>query len=125
MSSDISHIYGDDLQIDAKGGLAIAEDADLGIQRILRRLMTNPFGYVWSLDYGGGVAAFLGHPAAARRIESVVRSQMYLEASVAQVPPPKIRVSAQADGSVVVAIRYADASSGTAVALTLPVSANP
>lgn len=119
---DISHVYGDDLQIDAKGGLEIADGSDLGIQRILRRLLTNQFGYIWSLDYGGGIAAFLGHPAATRRIESVVRSQMFLEAAVAQVPPPIVRVKSQPDGTVIVSIRYTDANTNTGVSLSLPVT---
>lgn len=121
MASDISHVYGEDLTVDATGDLAVSDGSQLGVERILRRLLTNPGGYIWSLSYGGGLAAFLGHPAAANRIAAVVRSQMFLEAAVAKTPAPVINVKVQPDSTVIVNIRYADADTGSGVSLSIPV----
>lgn len=120
--SDLSHVYGEDLTVDATGDLAIAQGSELGTQRVLRRLLTNPGSYIWSLDYGGGLATFLGHPAVANRMSAITRAQMFLEAAVARTPTPAIKVQAQPDGTVIISVRYADAATNTGVSLTLPIT---
>lgn len=110
--ADIFHQFGADLAISPTGDLATATGATLTQQRVLRRLLTNSGDYIWNLDYGAGLARFVGQPASATRIAAVIRSQIFKEASVARTPEPLIDVQSGSSGTVTVHIRYADASTG-------------
>ena len=110
---DLSHLYGADLAVGAGGDLATvdatrarpaARAAAAADQS--RRLSLEPFGY------GAGLGQFVGQPANAARIRSVIRSQIFQEAAVARSPEPTIDVAVAPDGAVTVAIRYADATTG-------------
>lgn len=118
---DLSHEFGADIAAGPGGDLALAADAALGRQRLLRRLLTNPGDYIWQPDYGAGLGRFVGQPAAAARIRAVVRSQVFRERSVARTPEPAIEVQAGEDGRVFVSIRYADADSGETLGLSFRV----
>lgn len=118
--ADISHAFGSDLQVDATGDLLVSSGSQLGQERVLRRLMSNPQSYIWSPDYGAGLARFLGEPAAEDRIAAIIRSQMRLEAAVARIPPPAVTVSVDPAGVVTATIRYVDAETGDPVSLALP-----
>lgn len=120
---DISHLYGGDLALAAGGDLATVAATPLGQQRVLRRLLTSPGDYLWNPAYGAGLGRFVGQPANAARIRSVIRSQMFQEAAVARTPAPVIDVAAQPDGSVTVAILYADATTGATQTLSFTVGA--
>lgn len=112
---DMWHEWGTDLSTGPKGDLAIADGQTLGQQRILRRLLTNPGDYIWHLDYGGGLGAFVGQPAVASQVASVARTQMFLEQAVARTPDPLIAVDASGaagSGSIFVQIQYTDAAQG-------------
>ena len=119
--ADLYHQMGDDLAVDATGDLLTASDVQMTQQRILRRLLTPAGSYLWQLDYGGSLPAFVGHPVNARRIEAVIRAQMLLEDGVANVPVPRVNVLSQPDGSVIASLRYADAQTGETIILTCPV----
>ncbi|MGI4941880.1 MAG: hypothetical protein ACRYHQ_15185 [Janthinobacterium lividum] len=82
---------------------------------MLRRLLTNPLGYIWQPTYGAGLPAFVGQPAQQDRIAAIARAQMFLEAAVAQSPAPVIAVTPYPDGTVSLAISYVDAQSGGGV----------
>jgi phage baseplate assembly protein W len=87
----------------------------LGQQRVLRRLLTNPDEYIWQLDYGAGLARFIGQPVSTSQIRAVIRSQIFKEASVARQPEPLIDVQVSpggATGTVYVHVRYVDAETG-------------
>jgi hypothetical protein len=71
--ADISHIPGNDLLVDATGDIATSDGSQLGQERVLRRLFTNPGAYIWHLQYGAGLARFLGRPMAAARIRAVIQ----------------------------------------------------
>lgn len=118
----ISHQVGSDLSLGPTGDLAAADGLDLGKQRVLRRLLTNPGDYIWNLDYGAGLPALVGQPANAPAITGRIRGQMLLEAAVAHVPLPSVTVSAGTDGTVFAAVRYADAATGATQVLTAPIS---
>jgi hypothetical protein len=118
---DLSHLYGADLSVSAGGDLATAEATQLGQERVLRRLLTNPGDYIWNLGYGAGLAQFVGQPAAAARIRSVIRSQIFQESAVAQTPEPVIDVAVDPAGAVTVAVRYADATTGATQTLSFTV----
>lgn len=110
--ADTSHQFGADLALSSTGDLAAVTRAALGQQRVLRRLLTNPGDYIWNLDYGAGLARFVGQPTDATGIAAVIRSQIFKEASVARSPEPMIAVQSGASGTIYARIRYADAHSG-------------
>ncbi len=121
---DLSQQWGADLTIGSTGDLAVAAGAELGQQRVLRRLLTNPGDYIWQPDFGAGLARFVGRPANILQIRAIVRSQIFKESQVARTPEPVIDVStspAGAVGTVYVHIRYQDAPTGKTQALTFSV----
>jgi len=120
---DLSHLYGGDLAVAAGGDLATVDATALGQQRVLRRLLTNSGDYLWNPAYGAGLGQFVGQPANAARIRSVIRSQIFQEAAVARSPEPTIDVAVAANGAVTVAILYADAATGASQSLTFTVGA--
>lgn len=122
--ADLAHQWGSDLSVSPTGDLAVASGALVGQQRLLRRLLTSPGEYIWQLDYGAGLARFIGEPANILQVRAVVRSQIFKEASVARTPEPVIDVEIApggASGTVYVAIRYVDAPSGQTQVLSFTV----
>jgi phage baseplate assembly protein W len=122
---DAFHQWGSDLAISATGDVSTVTGSTLGQQRVLRRLLTNPGDYIWQLDYGAGLARFIGQPANALQIKAVIRSQIFKESAVARQPEPLIDVQVApggAAGTVYVYIRYADAESGQTQILSFSVS---
>ncbi len=112
--ADASHQWGSDLLTGATGDIATVSGATLGQQRVLRRLLTNPGDYIWQLDYGAGLARFIGQPVSVAQIRAVIRSQIFKEPAVARQPEPLIDVQTApggASGTVYVHIRYVDAES--------------
>ena len=111
--TDIAHLWGNDLAFSPTGDLATAEAPALTQQRVLRRLLTNPGDYIWALDYGAGLAGFVGQPGAAAAIGAAIRGQIFKEAAVAQTPAPVVTLQPDPSGSLYVHVRYADAASAT------------
>ena len=101
-----------DLSAGPSGDVATADGAAAGQQRVLRRLLTNPGDYIWQPDYGAGLGRYIGMPANAADIAATIRSQIFMEASVARSPEPVIDVQSGDDGAVYVQIQYADATGG-------------
>ena len=123
--ADVFHQWGADLIVSAIGDVSMADGSLLGQQRVLRRLLTNPGDYIWQLDYGAGLARFIGQPANPLQIEAVIRSQIFKEPSVARQPEPVIDVQvspAGAAGTVYVHLRYVDAESSQTQVLSFSVS---
>ena len=123
--NDIYHVWDSDLSTSATGDLAIVSGSTLGQQRVLRRLLTNPGDYIWHIDYGAGLASFVGAPASETQIMATIRSQIFQEAAVAQTPEPIINVQispAGASSTIYVDIRYTDSISGETQMLTFSVS---
>jgi phage baseplate assembly protein W len=124
--ADIAHQWGSDLTVSSTGDLAVASGVNLAQQRVLRRLLTSPGDYIWQLDYGAGLARFIGQPGNSLQIRAVVRSQIFKEASVARTPEPVIDVSFSPSGTastVYVQVRYVSADSGQTQTLSFSVSA--
>ncbi len=122
---DLSHQWGSDLSLGPTGDLALVSGSLLGQQRVLRRLMTNPGDYIWQIDYGAGLAQFIGQPGNRSQIEAVIRSQIFKESTVARTPEPAISVQfnpAEGAGTVYVQIRYVDAPSGQTQVLSFSVN---
>ena len=120
---DLFQQYGGDLALGPGGDLASVAATQLGQQRVLRRLLTNPGDYLWNPGYGAGLAQFVGQPASTARIRSVIRSQIFQESAVAQTPAPTIDVTADSAGHVAVQILYADSTSGQTQVLSFTVGA--
>jgi phage baseplate assembly protein W len=119
--NDISHAFGSDLALSATGDLLVVSGDALTQQRVLRRLLTNAGDYIWHLAYGAGLGQMVGQPANAAAIENIIRSQIFRESSVAQVPAPIVTTTANTDGTVTVTIQYADAVTGAGSTLTFQV----
>ncbi len=123
---DLWHQWGSDLAIGPTGDVAVSSGPVLGQQRVLRRLLTSPGDYIWQLDYGAGLARFIGQPANTLQIRALIRSQIFKEAAVARSPEPTIDVQvspAGAPGTVYVYIRYVDALTSQTQILSFSVSA--
>jgi phage baseplate assembly protein W len=120
---DLAQFYGNDLAVGPGGDLATVDTTQLGQQRVLRRLLTNPGDYLWNPSYGAGLAQFVGLPVNAARIASVIRSQIFQEPAVAPSPAPLIAVAAGASGTVAVQISYADSTTGETQVLSFSVGA--
>ena len=115
--SDIHLPWGGDLELSPTGGLTTVTRPELGTERVLRRLLTNPGAYPWHPEYGAGLASYVGEPIDANGVRALILEQMRLEAAVAQDPEPIVTVQSDTAGSLFVQVRYADAD--TADALTL------
>lgn len=119
------HQWGSDLVIGSTGSIGTVSGPLLGQQRVLRRLLTNPGDYIWQLDYGAGLARFIGQPINPLQIRAVIRSQIFKEAAVARQPEPLIDVEIApggASGTVYVYIRYVDAESRQTQVISFSVS---
>jgi phage baseplate assembly protein W len=122
---DLSLDFSGDLALSAAGDILAADGSPLGVQRVLRRLLTNPGDYIWQPDYGAGLAQFIGEPAAADAIEAVILNQMTYEAVVSQTPdPPAVTVTVAVDGTVTASVAYVDAVTGEGQTATVPVASN-
>lgn len=120
--ADIQHTYGADLTLSATGDIALSDGTQLGQERVLRRLLTNPGAYIWQLTYGAGLARFVGKVANGARIKAVAKSQMFREAAVSRTPGPSIDVAVQPSGVVTLDIKYQDAATKKPAALTINVN---
>ncbi len=119
--ADIWHQFGSDLLSSAAGDLATVGGPLLGQQRVLRRLLTNPGDYIWQLDYGAGLARFVGQPVDTAGIQGMIRGQIFRESAVARSPEPQIDVQAGEGGEVFVTVIYTDAASGQTQVLSFGV----
>lgn len=118
---DIQHTFGADLTVSPSGDLAVSSGPQLGLERVLRRLLTAAGEYIWQPAYGAGLPAAVGQVANPARLRAVIRAQMLAEAEVARTPAPVIDVTSSGDGTVFASIKYADAATGATQTLNLPV----
>jgi hypothetical protein len=118
---DIFHEWGSDLVAGSGGDILLATGSVMVSQRVSRRLLTNPGDYIWNLDYGGGLAQFVGLPAKSADIEAVIINQLLLETAVPTTPAPQVTTTVvdTTNGSVVANITYADPTSQQSVTLNV------
>lgn len=109
---DAAHFFGEDLQVSASGGLAVIDGLDLETQRLIRRLMTAPVGYIWHPEFGAGLPQQVGSVPHEMVIRSIIASQIYLEAGVAKQPAPQITIAQSGVDSWTVKIVYVESISG-------------
>lgn len=111
--ADLAHLWGNDLSWSPTGDLAVTDTPGLTQQRVLRRLLTVPGDYIWSMPYGAGLARVVGQPGADKAIVSTVRSQVLQEANVAATPAPIIQIVPDQVGDLYIQVTYTDAVLGT------------
>jgi hypothetical protein len=114
---DLSHIWGGDLQLSPTGDLARADGPVRSQQRVLRRLMTGATEYLWEPTYGAGLPQKIGENLNLPEIRGRIRGQMLLEASVARVPAPEVKVR-EITGGVAAAVQYVALPDKQPVSLT-------
>ena len=107
---DAFHIMTGDLQFGSNGDLQTVSSVQESQQRILRRLLTNPADYIWQPTYGAGLPGQIGQTTDEAAIESLITTQMYLEASVVQNPPPQVDFDFFLNG-INCSIRYLESDS--------------
>lgn len=122
--ADIAHYWSGDLQVGATGDLQVASSVLESQQRILRRLLTNPNDYLWQSAYGAGLPKFIGQLLNIDLLNSIVKSQMFMERSVVQTPAPQVTVSAIANGMSAL-IQYVETDSGQQAFLNFDVTNEP
>ena len=123
--ADATHQWGSDLSTGPTGDVATVSGPLLGQQRVLRRLLTTPGDYIWQMDYGAGLARFIGQPANLLQIRAVIRGQIFKEETVARSPEPVIDVEVMPRGGagiVYVHIRYVDSESAQTQVLSFSVT---
>lgn len=119
--ADAGHYFSGDLQLGASGDLLVATGALESQQRVLRRLLTNRGDYLWQPEYGAGLPAQIGQPLDEAEMDSLIRSQMFLEQSVVQNPPPQI-VTTSIPNGIDVQIQYVEADSRQPATLSFSVT---
>lgn len=119
--TDVSLEWHDDFQPDSTGDLQTVDGDDETRQRLERRLFTAEKGYVWHPDYGAGLPQKIGSVLSVEQVQSVVVSQVALEASVAPSPPVQISVGNPGTRADIVAIgiAYTSAVTGKSVSFTI------
>lgn len=118
---DINQSWGSDIAAAPNGDLQVADSTATGQQRVLRRLLTNPGEYLWHLDYGAGLRKMIGLAMDVGTVRGIIRSQILLEAAVAQSPAPTIDVQAIV-GGISVFLQYTDAPTRLPVVLSFDVT---
>ncbi len=130
---DLNHYVGSDLVLSDTGDLAAVTSTNMGLQRVLRRLLTNPpqtdvagnvistGDYLWHQDYGAGVPRQVGQNVDTAEIKALIRGQMLLEAAVAKSPDPVITVT-PIDTGISVDVQYNDAVTGVQQFLSFDVN---
>jgi hypothetical protein len=122
---DIGHQWGGDLDVSSSGDLASVSGSPALTQRVLRRLLTNAGDYIWSPNYGAGLAAYVGSVSSYGDIMASVRAQMLLEPAVASLPAPTVtvvRTGGSGNGTIELTTTFTEASTGSKSAISLPIS---
>jgi hypothetical protein len=96
--ADVGHYWGGDIFASPTGDLLRVTRAERSKERVLRRLLTNPGEMLFHPEYGAGIPQRVGSTTDPDEITGIIRTQMALEASVSQNPPPSITVIATANG---------------------------
>lgn len=120
---DAYQYFGNDIQVSNTGDVLLATGITLSQQRILRRLLTTPGTYLWDLNYGAGVGAFVGVPLSTdvfNKIVGLITTQMLLETSVAKTPAPVITLTAN-QTLLFCEVQYTDASNQSLEVLSFSV----
>ena len=118
---DISHLYGNDLSLSITGDILLSTGTQLGQEKVLRDLLTNPGDDMNHLDRGAGVSSNIFEPVDLQRIQTVIMGQMRKETYVDQSQPITVVASILHDNTTVNAqITYVDYETGVTSVLDVP-----
>jgi len=117
--ADLQLPWGGDLAVAPGGDLLLIDGDGLGVQRVLRRLLTNPGDVVFHAEYGAGLGSFVGQPAAPQRIAALIAAQAVQESTVARTPAPQVGVTSTTDGTLTAVLQYTSALTGAGQQLTV------
>lgn len=133
---DIDHLWGNDINASGSGDLGTTDGLALGIQRIVRRLMSrgrSPASvgvpaiqpeYIWHPDYGASIPQRIGGRADVNLLTSIIGGQILKEANwVAPNPPPKVTLTPFQGGGMTVDILYTVKATGQQQRLSFNVNA--
>jgi len=116
--------FNDDLVLNQNATLRIADGAVEAQQRIYRRLLTATGKYIWHPLYGAGLPTYIGQnltPALARQLKGIIKTQMFLEATVERNPEPIVTL-AQKDNNIICGISYVYAPSKETYTLSFSIT---
>lgn len=121
--ADLYHYFGNDLSVSSTGDLLVATGTARGQQRVIRRLLTSPGGYIWEPTYGAGLPQYVGRPLDIAKVSALIIAQMLLEDSVARSPIPVVKVlQSNADLTLInVQVNYNDQPTNQPVVLSFTV----
>ena len=119
---DLDHVWSGDLSVSLTGDLARVSTVERSKQHILRRLLTNPGGYLSHIDYGAGIPQRVGTVLNIPTATADIKGQMRLEESVITNPEPRV-VLTELDNGVRASINYVVAPERTPAALSFNVRA--
>ena len=121
---DLNQWYGSDLSASTQGDISTVSGTIRGQQRVLRRLLTNPGGYIWEPTYGAGLPQWVGRIIDIPKVQALCISQMLLESVVAPSPPPTVSVTQSASDLTQfnVLVTYTDMPTSQPVILSFTVS---
>ena len=131
--ADIDHLWGNDINLSPAGDIAVTDGTNLGVERIIRRLMTrgdnaagvNEMGYtgeyIWHPSYGASLTQRVGGALNIPLIKSKIQSQIKKESAVAKLPLPVITITPFLNGASV-SIVYTDASTSQQQTLSFNVN---
>jgi hypothetical protein len=118
---DLQQLIGSDFDITDNGNIVLARAEQAGQERVLRRLLSNPGSYYWHLEYGAGLARYLGKPLVEARIRGTILQQIQLEKAVSKIPPPKVTIQSYPDNTIVATVIYVDSETNLRSMLTVPI----
>jgi hypothetical protein len=114
--ADLSSVWQQDLSFSLTSDVLLASGSQVGQQRVLRRLLTNPGDYFAHPTYGAGLPTKVGSLATAAELQAIVLSQMLQEQAVSQDPPPTVSVTTILNG-VSILVTYTDSVTAEPVTL--------
>jgi hypothetical protein len=119
--ADLSLEWHDDFQPDSTGDLLVVDGDDEVRQRLERRLFSAIQSYVFHPEFGAGLPQKIGSVLSVSDINSIVTSQLAIEASVAPSPPAQLTVGADPNNpnQVNIGVLYWDAKTGVSVSFTI------
>jgi phage baseplate assembly protein W len=117
--ADLHLTWGGDLALEPGGDLLLVDGDGLGLQRVLRRLLTNPGEVTFHDGYGAGLGTYVGQPAAPQRVAALIRAQAVQEQAVKRTPTPQVAVTSTQDGTLTAALSYTSAVTGAGQTLTI------
>jgi len=125
---DVSQVFTtqEKLEVNLQGDLETVAQNNLVIQRIIRRLLTNPGDLLAHPEYGAGLRRYIGEILTTDKfdeIKSNIISQMFLEYAVSHNPAPVVVITPYVNKNAINAdITYHEKNTGVPYSFSLQIS---